>query len=53
MSELVIYSGRNRPDLGPIYELYRQLTGTTVRERSRTVSSSNRMRLNRARALRT
>lgn len=31
MSELVIYSGRNRPDLGPIYELYRQLTGTTVR----------------------
>lgn len=31
MGELVIYSGRNRPDLTPVYELYRQLTGTTVR----------------------
>lgn len=31
MRELVIYSGRNRPDLSPVYELFRQLTGTAVR----------------------
>lgn len=29
--ELVIYSGRNRPDLGPVYDLYRQLTGVHIR----------------------
>jgi iron(III) transport system substrate-binding protein len=28
---LHIYSGRNRPDLTPVYELYRQLTGVDVR----------------------
>jgi iron(III) transport system substrate-binding protein len=29
--ELVIYSGRNRPDLTPIYTLYRQLSGVDLR----------------------
>lgn len=29
--QLVIYSGRNRPDLSPIYRLYEQLSGTAVR----------------------
>ncbi len=28
--ELVIYSGRNRPELAPVYDLYRQLTGVEV-----------------------
>jgi iron(III) transport system substrate-binding protein len=27
---LVIYSGRNRPDLTPVYQLYRELTGVNV-----------------------
>lgn len=30
VSNLVIYTGRNRPDLGPVYELYRQLTGVNI-----------------------
>jgi iron(III) transport system substrate-binding protein len=29
--ELVIYSGRNRPDLTPVYALYRQLSGVDLR----------------------
>jgi iron(III) transport system substrate-binding protein len=29
--QLVVYSGRNRPDLAPVYRLYEQLTGTPVR----------------------
>jgi iron(III) transport system substrate-binding protein len=29
--ELVVYSGRNRPDLAPVYRLFEQLTGTPVR----------------------
>lgn len=29
--ELIIYSGRNRPDLGPVYDRYRNLTGVDVR----------------------
>jgi hypothetical protein len=27
---LKIYSGRNRPDLPPVYRLFEQLTDTTV-----------------------
>lgn len=30
-AELVVYSGRNRPDLKPVYRLYEQLTGTRLR----------------------
>jgi len=29
--ELVVYSGRNRPNLAPAYRLFEQLTGTSVR----------------------
>lgn len=29
--QLVVYSGRNRPDLAPVYRLYEQLTGSPVR----------------------
>src|SRR5947207_15198726 len=28
--ELVVYSGRNRPDLTPIYSLFEKLTGTQL-----------------------
>ena len=31
MRELVVYSGRNRPDLTPVYRLYERLTDTSVR----------------------
>ena len=30
MKELVVYSGRNRPDLTPVYRLFERLTDTTV-----------------------
>jgi predicted ATP-grasp superfamily ATP-dependent carboligase len=30
-SELLVYSGRNRPDLGPAYRLFEALTGVKVK----------------------
>lgn len=30
-TELVVYSGRNRPDLTPVYRLYEELSGTRLR----------------------